>query len=95
MEYGKGSLGFGVRGLDDRRPAGNFALHQSGEWLPTPLCFGRNIAADIKEALAQAVVIECPVERLRQSVENRLRQDRKSTRLNSSHRSLSRMPSSA
>src|SRR5262249_38994463 len=33
MEYGKGSLGFGIRGLDDRRPAGNFALHQRGERL--------------------------------------------------------------
>jgi len=60
MEYGKGSLGFDIRGLDDRRPAGNFALHQRGEWLLTSLCLAWNVAADIDKT-PRIVVVECPV----------------------------------
>jgi hypothetical protein len=72
MEYGKGSLGFGIRGLDDRRPAGNFALHQRGEWLLTSLCLAWNVAADIDKTPAHVVVVECPVERIGEFVEDRL-----------------------
>src|SRR5215471_6623084 len=74
------SLRFDVRGLDDWRPAGNFALHQRGEWLLTSFCFPRSIAADIEKALAhiekalaQRVVVERRVERINQTVEYRLR----------------------
>src|SRR5262245_35330851 len=72
MEYRKGSLGFGVRGLDDGRPAGNFALHQRGEWLLTSLCLAWNVAADIDKTPAHVVVVECPVERIGELVEDRL-----------------------
>src|SRR5262249_12809327 len=72
MEYRKGSLGFGVRGLDDRRPAGNFALHQRGEWLLPSLCLAWNVAADIDQTPAHVVVVECPVERIGELVEDRL-----------------------
>jgi hypothetical protein len=67
MEYGKGSLRFDVRGLDDWRPARNFALHQRGEWLLTSFCFPRSVAADIEKTLAQRVVVECRVERIKPS----------------------------
>src|SRR5215471_17553051 len=67
------SLRFDVRGLDDWRPAGNFALHQRGERLLTSFCFSRSIAADIEKALAQRVVVERRVERINQTVEYRLR----------------------
>ena len=72
MEYGKGSLGFGIRGLDDRRPARNFALHQRGEWLLTSLCLAWKVAADIDKTPAHVVVVECPVERIGEFVEDRL-----------------------
>src|SRR5215475_9932181 len=67
------SLRFDVRGLDDWRPAGNFALHQRGEWLLTAFCFARAVAADIEKALAQSGVVEGCVERIGQTVEYRLR----------------------
>jgi hypothetical protein len=44
-----------VCSLNNRRPAGNFALHQRGEWLLTSFCFARAFAADIEKALAQGV----------------------------------------
>jgi hypothetical protein len=68
----KGLLGFGVCGLDDRRPAGNFALHQRGDWLLTSLYLAWNVAADIDKTPAHVVVVECPVERIGELVEDRL-----------------------
>src|SRR5262252_4484046 len=57
---------------DDRRPTGNFALHQRTERLLTSLCLGRNGAADIYKAPARVVVVECSVERIRELVDDRL-----------------------
>src|SRR6516162_7415812 len=65
-------LGFGFRALNDRPPAGNFALHQRSEWLLTSLCRGRNGAAYIGKASARGVVVECLVERIGELVEDRL-----------------------
>src|SRR5262245_62675692 len=68
----EGSLGFDIRGLDDRRPAGNLVLHQRGEWLLTSLCLAWNVAADIEKTPAHVVVVECPVEPIGELVEDRL-----------------------
>ena len=49
----------------------------------------------LDELMKQFLEIVRENKRLREEAENALDTDRKSTRLNSSHRSLSRMPSSA
>ena len=46
--------------------------HQRNEWLLTSRCLGRNGAADIDKAPASVVVVECPVERIRELVADRL-----------------------
>src|SRR6516164_7516414 len=62
-----------VRRFDDRCPTSNLAFYQCCEWqLASPL-FARNVAAEVGEALAYVLVIECLVECIRERVENRLR----------------------
>src|SRR6202043_1166884 len=51
-----------VRGLDDRRPAGDVALHQHGERLLTALGLVRDIGTQFEHAFARILVVERPVE---------------------------------
>src|SRR5262249_48718370 len=62
-----------VRRFDDRCPTSNLAFHQCCEWLLASPFFARNVAAEVGEALAYVLVIECRVECIRERVENRLR----------------------
>src|SRR5437016_13606170 len=64
---------FDVRCLDDWRPAGNFAPHQSNERLLTSFCLVRNVAADVEQALTHLVVVQCLIERIAEPIENRSR----------------------
>src|SRR5262245_36154342 len=47
-DYGTWIAQFSHCRLDDRRPAGNLALDQCGEWLLTSLRLARNVAADVE-----------------------------------------------
>jgi hypothetical protein len=62
-----------VRRFDDRCPTSNLAFYQCCEWLLASPLFARNVAAEVGEALAYLLVIECLVECIREHVENRLR----------------------
>src|SRR5262245_50754182 len=62
-----------VRRFDDRCPTSNLAFYQCCEWLLASPLFARNVAAEVGEALAYVLVIECLVECIRERVENRLR----------------------
>src|SRR5258708_39791883 len=62
-----------VRRFDDRCPTSNLAFYQCCEWLLASPLFARNVAAEVGEALAYLLVIECLVECIRERVENRLR----------------------
>src|SRR5262245_652230 len=59
--------------LDDWRPTGNFALHQRGERLLTSLRLARNVTADIDQALAHVVVVQCLIQRVGKPVQYRSR----------------------
>src|SRR5262249_55325295 len=67
------SLDVSLCGFDDRRPAGNFTLHQCGEWLLTSLCLARNVTADIDQALSHVVVVQCLIQRVTKLVQYRSR----------------------
>src|SRR5262245_33005721 len=67
------SLDVSLCGVDDRRPAGNFTLHQCGEWLLTSLCLARNGTADIDQALSHVVVVQCLIQRVAKPVQYRSR----------------------
>ena len=58
--------------LNDRRPAGNLALHQRVERLLTSLCLARNVTADIDQALAHVVVVQCLIQRVGKPVQYRV-----------------------
>src|SRR4030095_16984216 len=58
------SLRLDVCRLDDWRPASNLALHQRVELLLASLCLTRNIGADVEQALAHVLVVQCLVERV-------------------------------
>src|SRR5215471_18392479 len=59
--------------LDDWCPAGNLALHQSGErWLAAPRLF-RNVTADFRQPPAHVLVVEGPVERVGEPIKDWLR----------------------
>jgi predicted Rdx family selenoprotein len=62
-----------VRRFDDRCPTSNLAFYQCCEWLLASALFARNVAAEVGEALAYVLVIECLVECIRERVENWLR----------------------
>ena len=48
-----------VRRFDDRCPTSNLAFYQCCEWLLASALFARNVAAEVGEALAYVLVIEC------------------------------------
>src|SRR5262245_53489869 len=62
-----------VRRFDDRCPTSNLAFYQCCEWQLASSLFARNVAAEVGEALAYVLVIECLAECIRERVENRLR----------------------
>jgi hypothetical protein len=62
----------GMSSLNDRRPAGNLALHQRVERLLTSLCLARNVTADIDQALAHVVVVQCLIQRVGKPVQYRV-----------------------
>src|SRR5262245_30404241 len=68
------SLYFDVRRFDERRPASNLASYQCCEWLLASPRFARNVAAKIGKPLANVLVVQCLIERVREHVENRFRQ---------------------
>src|SRR5262249_13914601 len=55
-----------VRRFDDRCPTSNLAFYQCCEWLRASPLFARNAAAEVGEALAYVLVIECLVECIRE-----------------------------
>src|SRR5947207_2949948 len=67
------SVALDVRRLDDWRPTGNFALHQHSERLLTSLCLARNVTADIDQAFAHVVVVQCLIQRVGKPVQYRSR----------------------
>src|SRR5262245_50003620 len=62
-----------VRRFDDRCPTSNLAFYQCCECLLASPLFARNDTAEVGEALAYLLVVECLVECIRERVENRLR----------------------
>src|SRR5262245_47681606 len=69
----RGSLGFGIRGVDDRCPAGNLGLDERRERLLSALSFVRNVATQIEQPLACVIVVERLVQRVCELVEGRFR----------------------
>src|SRR5262252_10316927 len=59
-----------VRGLDDRCPAGNLALDQSGERLLAAPGLVGNDAAEVEQPLARAFIVQRLVERVAELVED-------------------------
>src|SRR5262245_63500537 len=57
-----------VRRFDDRCPTSYLAFYQCCEWLLASPLFARNVAAEVGEALAYVLVIECLVECIRERV---------------------------
>src|SRR6476469_6737476 len=62
-----------ARGLDDRRPAVDFALYQRGECLLPAAALVRQHAPELEQPLARPLVVQRLVERVAELVENRLR----------------------
>src|SRR6516164_9000272 len=76
MEYRAELLGLvrlDVGRLDDWCPAGNLALHQSGErWLAAPRLVW-NVTADFRQPPAHVLVVEGPVEGVGEPIKDWLR----------------------
>ena len=80
--------------MQHRRMLRNFGA-KSDPQTPTAMAKHKILVVDDEESLCEILQFNLEVEGYEVDVAYSAEQDRKSTRLNSSHRSLSRMPSSA